>query len=408
MSGWKKFKIKDVVYINPENYSTKDQWDYINYLETSNLTEGRIDSLQKIHVGIDKIPSRAKRKVKVDDVLISTVRPNQKHYGIIRNFVNNFVVSTGFAVLRANQDMLDPYYLYLLVTQDNVTEYLSNVAEDSTTAYPSITPNIIGELDITLPPLLEQKAIAEILRSLDDKIDLLHRNNQTLEAIADTIFRQWFVEGNRMFNNSNFSVLLSDTFGGDWGKEKAQGKYTVEVLCIRGTDIGSFNKGLHGKMPIRFIKSDKFNKCKLENGDIVIEVSGGSDDQSTGRTMYLTNEYLQMFDKPLICSNFCRVLRPKKKEYMYFLYLYFNYLYNRGEFFNLENGTSGIRNLDVNSLIEGIEFPMPNENSILDFNNRINILFRKIQANRNQMITLESLRDTLLPKLITGEIRVPV
>lgn len=211
-----------------------------------------------------------------------------------------------------------------------------------------------------------------------------------------------------MFNNSNFSVLLSDTFGGDWGKEKAQGKYTVEVLCIRGTDIGSFNKGLHGKMPIRFIKSDKFNKCKLENGDIVIEVSGGSDDQSTGRTMYLTNEYLQMFDKPLICSNFCRVLRPKKKEYMYFLYLYFNYLYNRGEFFNLENGTSGIRNLDVNSLIEGIEFPMPNENSILDFNNRINILFRKIQANRNQMITLESLRDTLLPKLITGEIRVPV
>lgn len=83
-------------------------------------------------------------------------------------------------------------------------------------------------------------------------------------------------------------------------------------------------------------------------------------------------------------------------------------MYNRGEFFNLENGTSGIRNLDVNSLIEGIEFPMPNENSILDFNNRINILFRKIQANRNQMITLESLRDTLLPKLITGEIRVPV
>lgn len=263
MSGWKKFKIKDVVYINPENYSTKDQWDYINYLETSNLTEGRIDSLQKIHVGIDKIPSRAKRKVKVDDVLISTVRPNQKHYGIIRNFVNNFVVSTGFAVLRANQDMLDPYYLYLLVTRDNVTEYLSNVAEDSTTAYPSITPNIIGELDIALPPLLEQKAIAEILRSLDDKIDLLHRNNQTLEAMAETIFRQWFVEGNRMFNNSNFSVLLSDTFGGDWGKEKAQGKYTVEVLCIRGTDIGSFNKGLHGKMPVRFIKSDKFNKCKL-------------------------------------------------------------------------------------------------------------------------------------------------
>src|SRR5690606_9973820 len=142
----------------------------------------------------DKVPSRAKRIVKKNDIIYSAVRPNQEHYGIIKNPVENMVVSTGFVVLRAKEDKCYSDFLYYFLTLPENTEYLSNVAEDSTTAYPSITPDIIMDMDISLPPLPEQKAIAEVLSSLDDKIDLLTRQNKTLEDLAQAYFRKWFIE----------------------------------------------------------------------------------------------------------------------------------------------------------------------------------------------------------------------
>lgn len=178
-----KYKIEELCEINSENISKSDDIKYIYYLDTSNLTRGTINELQKLIVGKDKLPSRAKRKVKVNDILISTVRPNQRHYGIIRKEIENLIVSTGFAVLSPNLKKVNPEYLYWYLTQDSIVNYLQSIAETSTSAYPSIKPCVIGGLEIDLPKLEEQKAIANILSTLDEKIETNNQINEKLEEM---------------------------------------------------------------------------------------------------------------------------------------------------------------------------------------------------------------------------------
>ena len=157
------FKISEVCDINSFNLSKNDNLNAINYLDTANLNVGTVDELQYMEVGKDKIPSRAKRIVRKNDILISTVRPNQKHYGIIKNVAKNMVASTGFAVLTPKEDKVDPGYIYNYLIQDHITTYLHSIAESSTSTYPSIKPSVIGDLEVDLPPLEEQKTIAHIL-----------------------------------------------------------------------------------------------------------------------------------------------------------------------------------------------------------------------------------------------------
>ena len=276
-------------------------------------------------------------------------------------------------------------------------------------AVPSLTVPVLNEIDITLPPLPEQKAIAEVLSALDDKIDLLHRQNKTLEQMAETLFRQWFVvEAGEDWEFTSFSKWILETVGGDWGKEKAEGDFLKPVICIRGTDIANLNISLADKAPIRYVKEVKFEKIEPKNGDIIIEISGGTETQSTGRATYINDDVRKLFIYPLVFSNFSRLIRISKPEYSYFIYCYFQYLYKKNEFFNLENGSSGIKNLDYKTLLFELEFFMPEESLVIKFNSNVSSYFKKINKNKQQIRTLQSLCDTLLPKLMSGEVRVVI
>jgi type I restriction enzyme S subunit len=100
------------------------------------------------------------------------------------------------------------------------------------------------------------------------------------------------------------------------------------------------------------------------------------------------------------------MIRIKKPEYSFFVYCYIQYLYNQDEFFNLENGSSGIKNLDYKTLLFDLKYIMPDENSVIKFHNQVKSLFQKVNQNKTQIRTLTSLRDMLLPKLMSGEITV--
>ena len=78
-----KYELKDICKTNQSNYSKSDKWTFINYLDTGNITKNKIYEIQYINLENEKLPSRAKRKVEIDDIIYSTVRPNQLHYGII-------------------------------------------------------------------------------------------------------------------------------------------------------------------------------------------------------------------------------------------------------------------------------------------------------------------------------------
>lgn len=273
--------------------------------------------------------------------------------------------------------------------------------------FDTITKNTFNQIQIDLPPLQEQKAIAAVLSSLDDKIDLLHRQNQTLEAMAETLFRQWLstVE----LEEKPFSTIISSTLGGEWGKEHLEGDYDTEVNCIRGTDIADMLTGLPSRAPLRYVKKKKYDSIKPQTGDVIIEISSGTEDQSTGRCVYLNDLSFRLFDRPIVFSNFCRLIRPIRKEYSLFLYLYLNYLYKQDEFFNIENGSSGIKNLDYKYLLNDLGYLLPVDTDAIELLDQdLKEYFVKINSNKLQIKSLTALRDTLLPKLMSGEVRVKI
>jgi type I restriction enzyme S subunit len=124
----------------------------------------------------------------------STVRPNQRHFGLIKQVPENFLASTGFAVIRGRPNVAHTDFIYWFLVQDNIVEYMQTIAENSTSAYPPIRPSDLEELGISLPSLPEQRRIASILGVLDDKIELNRRTNVTLEQMTRALFKSWFVD----------------------------------------------------------------------------------------------------------------------------------------------------------------------------------------------------------------------
>lgn len=181
MEVWRKIRLGDACVTNADSYSPKEEWKFVNYLDTGNITDNRINSIQYIEMENDKLPSRARRKVKRNSIIYSTVRPNQRHFGIIKTQPENFLVSTGFAVIDVDTDILDADFLYYMLTQSDLVEALHAIAEQSTSAYPSIKPSDIEDLEIEIPEFAIQKKIAEILGSLDQKITQNMEINENLE-----------------------------------------------------------------------------------------------------------------------------------------------------------------------------------------------------------------------------------
>jgi len=184
--GWRIVTIGDVCNANQESLSKKDQWEYINYLDTGNITKNRIDNIQLIDVSKDKVPSRAKRKIKSNDIVFSTVRPNQQHYGIIKEPLENMIVSTGFVVL-SSKGMYSNDLIYLWITQEEVLDSLQAIAEQSTSAYPSIKPDDILSLKILLPSKRLLELLTKVIEVQNNLIWNNQQENKKLSEIRDTL-----------------------------------------------------------------------------------------------------------------------------------------------------------------------------------------------------------------------------
>ena len=191
-NGWRTVLLGDCVVVNDVTYSSKEAWPFVNYLDTGNITENQISEIQNIVVAEGKLPSRARRKVQPGDVVYSTVRPNQRHFGLIKNVPENFLVSTGFAVIRAKPEIACTDFIYWYLAQDHVVEYLHTLAENNTSAYPAIRPADLEKLELHISPLLEQRRIADFLGVLDGKIELNRRMSETLEKMARSLYKSWF------------------------------------------------------------------------------------------------------------------------------------------------------------------------------------------------------------------------
>ncbi|GAA7279677.1 hypothetical protein ID0507_15230 [Helicobacter pylori] len=174
-------KNNSVIAINQNNHTKEDNYKKVCYLDTDNITNNRINAFLKIDLTKEKLPSRAKRKCSLNSIIYSSVRPNQRHFGIIKEIPKNFLVSTAFIVIDIiDLKKLDPDYLYYYITQDKITHYLQRIAECGTSSYPSITPLDFLNIKIKLHPLETQQKIARTLSVLDQKIENNHKINELL------------------------------------------------------------------------------------------------------------------------------------------------------------------------------------------------------------------------------------
>ena len=183
MAEWQTVRLGEIVKTNQSTYSPKENWQFVNYLDTGNITMNKIDEIQNINTAKDKLPSRARRKVKTNSIIYSTVRPNQLHYGIIKEQPDNFLVSTGFTVIDVNYDKAVPDFIYYALTKQEVTEQLQAIAEQSVSAYPSLKPSDIENLELMLPDKKTQERIVAILRSIDEKIKENNAINNNLSQL---------------------------------------------------------------------------------------------------------------------------------------------------------------------------------------------------------------------------------
>lgn len=305
--------------------------------------------------------------------------------------------------LDIDSDIIDKMYLF----------YLLKISVDSMTAgthgsvMMHITKSDMENFEFDIPSLDVQKKIAAVLSALDEKIAINREINENLERQAQALFKKWFVDNPDAISwkEGNFSNLIEKTISGDWGKDSPSGNSTEMVYCIRGADIPEVRAGNKGKMPTRYILPKNYVAKQLVNGDIVVEISGGSPTQSTGRAAAVSDALLARYDKGMVCTNFCKALKPRAGYSMY-VYYYWQYLYDRNIFFSYENGTTGIKNLDINGFIETEPITIAPEDLVEKFDAVCQTVFSKIYANGMENEQLALVRDTLLPKLMSGEIDV--
>ena len=380
MGKWKETKLGAYVESISETYEFKPNEPVI-FLNTSDIFLGHV--IDRELQNSAHLPGQAKKKIKKGDFLFSEIRPANGRYAMIDFDADNYVVSTKLMVLRCN-DKIDREFFRIYLTAKDQLEYLQMIAEDRSGTFPQITFDHIYNLDISLPPLAEQKAIASVLSSLDDKIDLLHRQNKTLEAMAETLFRQWFVEeANEDWEES----VIPDEFDFTMGLSPPGSSYNEDNI---GMPMFQGNADFGFRFPTdRIFTTDP--KRLAEEFDTLVSVRApvGAQNMALGHC----------------CIGRGVATFRYKNNSRYYTYTYFKLrsLMREIKQFNDEGTVFGsISKGDF----EKFNITIPPPELVKQFQQEVKPLDDKVITNCGQIITLEKLRDTLLPKLMSGEVRV--
>ena len=387
MTEWKEYKLGELIETNAKSIGKDYPFSKILYLDTGSITCNSIDSFQEFE--LEKAPSRAKRLVKQDDIIYSSVRPNQLHYGYITNPQDNLVVSTGFVTITCNKELLCPKFLYYYLIQTQITEYLHSVAEASTSAYPSLKPSDIETLDVELPPLPTQRRIAAILSSLDDKIDLLHRENATLEQMAETLFRQWLVvEVKEEWEEVPLGNVVKTTSGGTPSRKHSEFYENGTINWVKSKELnGSFLSATEELITKEAVA--KSSAKMLPEKSVLIAMYGAT-----------VGEY-GILSKPMTCNQAVCALIPNEKYPYTYLFVWTALM--KEDFINLASGAAQ-QNISQDLIKQQIV--CSDLDRIKQYDKMVRSYFEKMENNQKQIQTLIQTRDGLLPRLMGGEVKI--
>ena len=398
VEDWKKYKLGDLIEVNA-NSLRNGEIDWINYIDIKSVGSGVYEVPRRLL--LNEAPSRARRLLKEGDTVISSVRPNLKSFFYSQNLKENSVASTGFAVLTPKN--IDSRFLYYLTTNDTYIDFLVKSCTGS--AYPAFGPNVLINSEVTIPvSLQEQRTIGAILSPLDDRIEINLQMNKTLEEMAMTLYKHWFVDFGP-FQEGEFVDSELGMIPKGWEVKRLD-----EILEIR--------RGGSPRPIQDFLSDEGLHWMKISDATA-----------SNSPFLYTTKEFIKVeglrktiLIKPgsIILSNSATPGLPRLIEFetcihdgwlhfpqinrfnRYILYLLFldikEHLIQQG------NG-SVFTNLKTDILKSQL-IKLPSLGVEISFTNQITPWFEQIRNNTIETQTLTTLRDTLLPKLISGEVRV--
>lgn len=407
---WRVVSINHVAVLNELSIQPDYPHKSIEYIDIASVERGAVNSVQDLP--LSDAPSRARRIVRDNDTLVSTVRPNLEHYAHVKRAKPNTIASTGFAVVTAKN--IDPRYLYYYLTTKPFTAYLSQIADSHTSAYPAINPDVIETAELLLPPATEQRTIAHILGTLDDKIELNRQMNKTLETMAQALFNNWFVdfepfrgkgmadsplgpiprgwETGKLDNIANFmkgvSYRTADL------RESSVALVTLKSVARGG---GYQQEGL--KPYIGEYKPEQ----QLQSGEVIV---AHTDLTQAAEVLGRAARVQAHPQFPTLVASLDLVIvrsvgQAASNEFLYSML-------SRSEFrehaYGYANGTT-VLHLSAKALPE-YQCVLPLPEVVDDFTRLVRPLYQRIDSNESQSYTLGGIRDALLPKLLSGELRV--
>ena len=316
----------------------------------------------------------------------------------------------------------NPQYLYYFLKNLHLDEMFVK----GSSVVPSLDRKVVHSLVVPFhKEVVCQKRIALVLSNIDRKIELNRAINQNLEAMAKLLYDYWFVQfdfpnengkpykssGGKMVWNKKIkreipegwkevtlNAFIDKNKAGDWGYDIPKDG-TIKVGCVRGADIIKLND-----VPTRYITS-KHSDRLLEDGDIVIEISGGSPVQATGRVALITNGVIGRNGGALVCSNFCQSFNMKKREFSEYFYNQCQNFKDMVNMFNFEGKTSGIKNFQTDVFLANHWFEVPKQ-LIETFHTIVAQYHLMIDQNIIENNNLTKQRDELLPLLMNGQVSV--
>lgn len=384
--------------------------NYINSVDIRNRDLG-VQKLLGVSISKKFIPSIA-NIVGTDLSNYKVVRRGQFAYGPVtsRNgerisiaFLDedDCIISSSYSVFEVNKpEELDAEYLMLWFSRQEFDRYARYKSHGSVREL--FDWNELCQVELPIPNINKQQKIVKAYKAVTNRIAIKQQINDNLVETANAIFCNFFIsnQNREKWKTGSFSKFLIDTSGGDWGQEAPSGNYTFKVSCIRGTDIPSLNSGSISDAPTRYILPKNFDEKRIQTNNMVVEISGGSPVQATGRIALVPDTVLKYRGDNLICSNFCRVLKVNE-DYLYYFLQYWLYLYRNGVMFNFENSSTGLKNFNFTAFAEEHPIEIPP----IELSKGFNELLRPIYTQIFKIgFEIEHLKDTLayiLPQIIS-------
>lgn len=376
------------------------------------------------HINDDAATKLKGVTVKEGDVLLNITGDSVARTCVVPSDVLPARVNQHVAIIRPSHS-LDARFLNYYLTSPGMQGYLLNIASTGASRN-AITKHAIEKLTIPSPSLTIQRRIASILSAYDNLIENNTRRIRLLEQMAENLYKEWFVRfrfpGHEKveFENSKlgklpstFGVVNMDSvidyyIGGGWGNDVYSADFPVQASVIRGTDFPFITNFDVSTCPNRFHKKSNYKSRQLYDGDIILEISGGTAEQPVGRSVLVTQELIDRFEEgKLICASFCKLLRLKKEVVSpYYFYYWMQYLYDTRIIDRFQLQSTGIINFKFEPFLNKGTIMLPPMELMQKFEKQIIPIFKKVSCLAKQNELLIRQRDLLLPRLMSGKLEV--